>query len=444
MPGSRKQNNRASALNTECAIKRKMFLAGNIERSVLHLDMDTFFVSVERLKNNMLFDKPVIIGGMSDRGVVSSCSYEARKYGVNSAMPVKMARNLCPDAIFIRGDMEMYSKYSHMVTEIIAERSPLYEKSSIDEHYIDLTGMDRFFGCYKWSHELRQHIIKETGLPISIGLSVNKTVSKIATGEAKPNGEMEVKKEIVLPFLDPLSISKIPMIGQKTYHTLRSMGIATIYTLRNIPAEMIESLMGKNGIEIWKRANGIDSNPVIHYSEQKSISTEHTFEKDTTDLVRLNQILARMVEKIAWELRKQQKLASCVTVKIRYSNFDTHTLQKRIPYTSFDHVLTDVAKELFGRLYQRRMLIRLIGVRFSHMVRGVQQLDMFDDTPEKVSLYMTIDNIRKRFGRDAVRRAVGVMTVREREEKAFKQLENSLKEHKMMEERLKGYMMYGF
>lgn len=421
-----------------------MFIAGNIERSVLHLDMDTFFVSVERLRNSRLTGKPVIIGGMSDRGVVSSCSYEARKYGVSSAMPMKMARSLCPDAIVIRGDMEMYSNYSHMVTEIIAERSPLYEKSSIDEHYIDLTGMDRFHGCCKWSHELRQYIIKETGLPISIGLSVNKTVSKIAAGEAKPNGEIEVKKERLLPFLDPLSISKIPMIGQKTYHILRSMGIATVYTLRNIPAEMLENLMGRNGIEIWKRANGIDNTPVISYSERKSISTEHTFEKDTTDMVRLNQLLAGMVEKIAFELRKQEKLTSCVTVKIRYSNFDTHTLQKRIPYTSFDHLLSDVAKELFGRLYQRRMLIRLIGVRFSHLVRGVQQLDMFDDTPEKVSLYMTMDNIRKRFGQDAVRRAVGVMTVREREEKARKQLENAKNEQKMMEERLKGYMMYGF
>ncbi|NMC37305.1 MAG: DNA polymerase IV [Bacteroidales bacterium] len=418
-----------------------MFIAGNIERAVLHLDLDTFFVSVERLKNSRLKGKPVIIGGMSDRGVVSSCSYEARKYGVSSAMPMKMARNMCPDAIVIRGDMESYSKYSNMVTEIIAERSPLYEKASIDEHYIDLTGMDRFYGTHKWSHELRQYIIKETGLPVSTGLSVNKTVSKIAAGEAKPNGEIEIGKDIVLPFLDPLSIGKIPMIGQKTYHVLRSMGIATIYTLRNIPAEMLERLMGKNGIEIWKKANGIDPTPVISYSEQKSISTEHTFEKDTTDIARLNQLIAGMVEKIAYDLRKQEKLTSCVTVKIRYSNFDTHTLQKRIPYTSFDHVLTEVAKELFSRLYQRRMLIRLIGIRFSHMVRGVQQLDMFDDTPEKVSLYMAMDKLRRRFGPDAVRRAAGVMTIREREEKAVKQLENALKEQKMMEERLKGYAM---
>ncbi len=421
-----------------------MLIVGDIERSILHLDLDTFFVSVERLRNSRLIGKPVIIGGMSDRGVVSSCSYEARKFGVSSAMPMKMARSMCPDAIVIRGDHEAYSNYSNMVTEIIAERSPLYEKSSIDEHYIDITGMDRFYGCYKWSHELRGYIIKETGLPISIGLSVNKTVSKIATGEAKPNGEIEVRKDVVLPFLDPLSISKIPMIGQKTYHVLRSMGIATIYTLRNIPAEMLQTLMGKNGIEIWKRANGIDSTPVISYSEQKSISTEHTFEKDTTDMTMLNQLLVSMVERIAYDLRKQEKLTSCVTVKIRYSNFDTHTLQKRIPYTAFDHVLTEVAKELFARIYQRRMLIRLIGVRFSHLVRGVQQLDMFDDTPEKVSLYMAMDKLRKRFGRDAVRRAAGVMTSSEREEKAKKQVENALKEQEMMEERLKGYYMYGF
>jgi DNA polymerase-4 len=416
-----------------------MWLSGNTERSILHLDIDTFFVSVERLKNSKLSGKPVIIGGISNHGVVSSCSYEARKYGVRSAMPMKMARNLCPDAIVIRGDMEAYSNYSNIITGIIAEKSPAYEKSSIDEHYIDITGMDRFYGCAKWAHELRRYIIKETGLPISAGLSINKTVSKIACGEAKPNGEIEVGKEIVLPFLDPLSISKIPMIGAKTYHVLRSMGIATIYTLRNIPAEMLEKLMGKNGVEIWKRANGIDSRPVISYSEQKSISTEHSLEKDTTDVIMLKQLLVNMVEKIAYELRKHEKLTSCVTVKIRYSNFDTHTLQKRIPYTAFDHILIDISKELFSRLYQRRMLIRLIGVRFSHLVRGVQQLDMFDDTPEKVNLYMAMDKLRKRFGMDAVQRAAGVMTNIERGEKARKQVENALKEQEMMEERLKGY-----
>ena len=377
-------------------------------RSIIHMDLDSFFVSVERLINNKLIGKPVVIGGTSGRGVVSSCSYEARKYGVHSAMPMKMVRQLCADAIVVRGDMDLYSKYSNVVTSIIAERAPVYEKASIDEHYIDLTGMDRFFGCLNWAHDLRREIIKQTGLPISSGLSVNKTVSKIATGEAKPNGEKEVPDSLIRPFLNPLSISKIPMVGEKTFHLLRSMGVATIGTLSQIPVEMMEKVLGKNGIDIWKKANGIDFTPVIPYWEQKSIGSERTFDADTTDLALLNNTLVGMVEKIAWELRKEQKLASCITVKIRYSNFDTHTLQQRIPYTSFDHKLIELAKSLFTRLYQRRMLIRLIGVKLSHLVQGTPQLNLFEDTPEMVRLYQEIDRMRKRYGRNSVIRAVGI------------------------------------
>jgi DNA polymerase-4 len=377
-------------------------------RSIIHMDLDSFFVSVERLINKKLIGKPVVIGGTSGRGVVSSCSYEARKYGVHSAMPMKMVRQLCADAIVVRGDMDLYSKYSNVVTSIIAERAPVYEKASIDEHYIDLTGMDRFFGCLKWAHDLRREIIKETGLPISSGLSVNKTVSKIATGEAKPNGEKEVPDSLIKPFLNPLSISKIPMVGEKTFHLLRSMGVATIGTLSQIPVEMMEKVLGKNGIDIWKKANGIDFTPVIPYWEQKSIGSERTFDADTTDLALLNNTLVGMVEKIAWELRKEQKLTSCITVKIRYSNFDTHTLQQRIPYTSFDHKLIELAKSLFTRLYQRRMLIRLIGVKLSHLVQGTPQLNLFEDTPEMVRLYQAMDKMRQRYGKRAVERAVGI------------------------------------
>jgi DNA polymerase-4 len=372
------------------------------------MDLDTFFVSVERLQNRALVGKPVIIGGGSDRGVVSSCSYEARHFGVHSAMPMKMARALCSEAIVVRGDMDLYSRYSRMVTDIIAEQSPVYEKASIDEHYLDITGMDRFFGCLLWTRELRQRIIRETGLPISFGLSVNKTVSKIATGEAKPNGGIEVPHPVVSNFLFPLSIRKIPMIGDKTYHLLRSMGIGNIGTLSNIPPEMMEGLLGKNGIVIWKKANGIDPTPVVQYSEQKSMGSERTFDRDTMDIHGLNDLLVSMVEKLAFQLRKQEKLTSCITVKIRYSNFDTHTLQKRIPYTSFDHVLIPAAKELFARLYQRRMLIRLVGVRFSGLIRGVQQLNMFEDTSEMVRLYLAMDLLRKRFGDSSVRRASGI------------------------------------
>ncbi|MBN2347296.1 MAG: DNA polymerase IV [Bacteroidales bacterium] len=377
-------------------------------RNIVHLDLDTFFVSVERLINSRLNGQPVIIGGLSDRGVVASCSYEARQFGVHSAMPMKMARLLCSDATVIRGDIELYSKYSNMVTEVIAERAPFYEKASIDEHYLDITGMDRFFGCLRWTQELRKSIIKETGLPISFGLSINKTVSKIATGEAKPSGEKEVPPPMIKPFLTPLPINKIPMIGKQTFHLLRSMGIATIGTLSLIPVEMMEKVLGKNGIDIWRKANGIDLTPVKPYSERKSISTERTFDKDTIDLVKLKEILVGMVEKITFELRQKHRLTSCVTVKIRYSNFDTHTLQKRIPYTSFDHQLIAISKELFDRLYQRRMLIRLIGVRFSHLIQGTQQLNMFEDTPELVNLYLAMDKLRNRYGRKSVIRAVGL------------------------------------
>lgn len=377
-------------------------------RTILHMDLDTFFVSVERLVNSKLEGKPVIIGGLSDRGVVAGCSYEARKFGIHSAMPMKMAKMLCSDAVYIRGDMGLYTQYSRMVTEIIAEEAPLYEKASVDEHYLDITGMDRFFGSLKWSHELRRKIIRETGLPISLGLSVNKTVSKIATCEAKPNGEREVPQPLVHGFLAPLPISRMPMIGGKTFTLLRSMGIATIGTLGAIPREMVIQVLGKNGEVIWKRANGIDHTPVKPYSEQKSMSKECTFENDTIDVTMLNQSLISMVEKLAFQLRNQQKLTGCVTVKIRYANFDTHTLQKQLPYTSFDHVLIPVVRELFGRIFQRRMLIRLIGVKFSHLVGGTQQLSLFEDTPEMISLYQAMDKIRSKYGAGAVKRGVGV------------------------------------
>ena len=377
------------------------------KRSILHLDLDTFFVSVERLHNSRLEGKPVLVGGLSDRGVVAGCSYEARQFGVHSAMPMKMARYLCPEAVVIRGDMESYTKYSDLVTEIIAQEAPVYEKASIDEHYLDITGMDRFFGSLKWSQELRSRIIENSGLPISFGLSVNKTVSKIATGEAKPNGALQVSPPQIKSFMDPLSIRKIPMVGAKTYQRLRSMGIITIGTLSRIPPEMMEQVLGKNGTVIWKKANGIDHTPVQAYSQKKSMSAERTFERDTTDVKMLGDVLVGMIEQLAFQLRTQQKMGGCVTVKIRYANFDTHTLQKRIPYTAFDHVLLQVAKELFHQLYTRRMLIRLIGVRVSKIIGGTYQMNMFEDTSQMIQLYQSLDRIRKRFGDDSIRRAAG-------------------------------------
>lgn len=378
------------------------------DRTIVHMDLDSFFVSVSRLENSALHNKPVIVGGTSDRGVVAACSYEARAFGVHSAMPIKLARRLCPDAIIIRGDYERYSYYSEVVTDIIKEDVPVYEKSSIDEFYIDMTGMDRFFGCYNYTSELRQRIMKETGLPISFGLSENKTVSKVATGEAKPNGQKQIDFGNEKLFLAPLSIKKIPMVGDKTYTLLRSMGVERVYTLQEMPPDLLTKVLGENGIVLWKKANGIDNTPVEPYSERKSISTEETFEQDTADVAFLKSLLVKMAEKLAFQLRSDNKLTACITVKIRYSNFDTHTTQSRISYTSSDHTLIAKAKELFDKLYERRMLIRLIGIRFSHLVGGGNQINLFEDSEEIINLYQTMDHLRKKFGNAAVSRAVGL------------------------------------
>lgn len=378
-----------------------------MSHQIVHIDLDSFFVSVERLINPKLIGRPVLVGGSSDRGVVASCSYEAREYGIHSAMPMRQARQLCPEAIIVRGDTSEYSKYSDIITEIIGETVPMYEKTSIDEFYMDLTGMDKFFGCYKLATELRQRIIKETNLPISFALSTNKTVSKVGTGEAKPNGQKEIPQGTEKDFLAPLSIKKIPMVGDKTYQLLRGMGVMWIRTLQEMPMELLQQVLGENGSSIWHKAQGIDNSPIVPYSERKSISTERTFEQDTIDVQMLKGLLIGMAEKLAYQLRSEQKLTACVTVKIRYSDFNTYTMQARIPYTSLDHILIEKVKELFDKLYQKRMLIRLIGIRFSHLVHGGHQYNLFDQTPEQIQLYQAMDKIRKRYGDEAVARAVG-------------------------------------
>ncbi len=377
-----------------------------MERHIVHCDLDTFFVSVERLVNSDLVGKPVLIGGNGDRGVVASCSYEARKYGVHSAMPMKLALRMCPEAVVVRGDHDLYSKYSGTVTEIIEEVTPIVEKASIDEHYLDITGMDKFFGCWKWTQELRGKIIKETGLPISFGLSVNKTVSKIATGEAKPCGEKQVVGGTEKRFLAPLSIRKIPMVGEKSYLTLRNMGISQIETLQQMEVFTMRRVLGENGVSIWTKANGVDNSAVVPFREQKSMSKENTFLADTIDMDILRKTLVAMVDELAYDLRSQQKLTGCITLKIRYSNFDTHTQQLAIPYTNSDRVITDRVLELFKKLYSRRMLIRLIGVKFSKLIHGSYQVDLFNDTLEEIRLMQAVDRIRNRSGVDLIKKGI--------------------------------------
>lgn len=375
------------------------------DKHIIHMDQDAFFVSVEIKKDSRLKDKAVIIGGLSDRGVVSSCSYEARKFGVHSAMPMRMARQLCPHAIFVKGSMDDYSNYSHQITELLQEKVPVLEKASIDEHYIDMTGMDRFFGCMKFAHELRQSVLKQIGLPISFGLSINKTVSKIVTNECKPNGEREVKKLEVQPFLNPLSIKKIPGLGDSTFIKLSEMGVRKIHTLTQIPPDLMFKILGQNGLSLWQKANGIDNSPVVPYREQKSIGKQTTFDSDRMDVAGMKVILTDMITKLAFELRQQQKLTACVTVTIRYANFETVTQQAKIPYTSLDSILIAKTKELFDKVYQKRMLLRLVGVKLSHLVGGYEQISMYGPSEKMYNLYQRMDKIRNLYGTDAVRLA---------------------------------------
>ena len=375
------------------------------EKQIIHMDLDAFFVSVEVRKDSSLIGKPVIIGGSSDRGVVASCSYEARKFGIHSAMSSRMAKQLCPHAIFIKGNMDEYSTASHEVTDILRERVPLIEKASIDEHYIDMTGMDRFHSTHKYAHELKELIIKETGLPISFGLSVNKTVSKMATNECKPDGELNVEQSDVQPFLNPLSVRKIPGLGEKTFIKLSDMGIKKIYTLSQIHPEQISFLLGKPGLSLLQKAKGIDTSPVVPYAEQKSIGTQSTFHADSIDIEMINNLLIAQVMDIAFQLREQKKLCACVTVTIRYADFATETKQVGIAYTALDSVLIATAKSLFKKLYNRRMLLRLVGVKISNFVTGFEQIDLYSESQEQYNLVQALDRIRRRYGHNSVTRA---------------------------------------
>jgi DNA polymerase IV len=378
------------------------------QRHIAHFDLDAFFVSVECLKNPTLKGKPLLVGGSGDRGVVATCSYEARKFGIHSAMPMRLARRLCPDAIIIRGDMESYSKYSHLVTEIMQDTVPLFEKASIDEFYIDLSGMDKFFGCSLFAKELQKKVLRESGLPVSYALASNKLISKVATNEIKPNGQLEIPFGEEKDFLAPLPVAKLPGIGQETAYKLIRRGVETIRTLSEIPIEMLASLMGRNGIELWRRANGLDETPIVPYREQQSISTERTFETDTINLHFLHAELVRMTESIGFQLRKQDKLTGCLTVKLRYANFDTVIKQKTVDYTNADHILLQTARELFERLYDRRLLIRLMGIRFTRLVPGNYQIKLYEDTQETIRLYQAIDSIKKQYGASLVTRASGI------------------------------------
>lgn len=377
------------------------------QRIIAHFDLDAFFVAVECINDPSLKGKPLIVGGHNERGVVAACSYEARKYGIHSAMPMKTAMRLCPHSTVVSGTRGEYSKYSRWVTEIIASKAPLFEKASIDEFYIDLTGMDKYFQPYQWTIDLRQRIIDETKLPISFALASNKMVAKIATDEAKPNGYLHVPFGREREFLAPLKVNKIPGVGEQTFLTLKDFGIVTIGDLTLQPVAVLEKLLGKYGAELFEKAHGIHHGEVIPYHEAKSISTENTFDENISDPETLLNELVQQTEKIAFELRQDNKMTGCIAVKIRYPNFETTSRQVTIPYTFYDDELIPQAKDLFNKLYRKGEAVRLLGVRFSELTDEAVQTNLFTDVRKKTDLYKAIDDLKTRFGRDSLTRATG-------------------------------------
>ncbi|MFL5772078.1 MAG: DNA polymerase IV [Flavisolibacter sp.] len=383
-----------------------------IVRQIAHFDLDAFFVSVELLKNPALRGKPLIVGGDGQRGIVAACSYEARKFGIQSAMPSLTAKRLCPEAIFLKGSYHEYSKYSRLVTQIIAEAVPLYEKASIDEFYIDLTGMEKYFGVQQFTRELREKIIRETGLPISYGLSTSKLVSKMATNEAKPNGFLEVPAGKETAFLWPLTVDKIPGVGKQTQVQLNELGIKTIEDIAKTSPDILEFHFGKWGKKLFEKAHGISDSPVESYSEQKSLSHENTFNEDSDDLDFLHKELVRLTEETAFDLRQDEKMTGCITIKLRYADFTTVSRQEVIDYTALDNILMARVRDLFTKLYKKGEKVRLLGVRFSHLIPMNIQMSLFDDAVEKLGLFKAVDHIKNQFGSDAVTKA---STIRKKE-----------------------------
>jgi DNA polymerase-4 len=378
------------------------------KRYIVHIDLDSFFVSVERKFNPALIGIPVLIGGSADRGVVASCSYEARKFGIHSAMPMKQAMKLCPHATIIRGSHGRYSEASREVTDIIQDSVPLFQKSSVDEFYIDLTGMDRFHDCYQVASNLRQRVIKETGLPISFGMASGKTVAKMATNASKPNGQLFIKHGEELQFLAPLPIGKIPGLGESTAQKLHQYGIEKIGDLQRTNLRFLESVFGKAGIFLWEKAHGIDHSEIVPHSDRKSISTEHTFHFNVNDQRTIETILISMTEELSSKLRRENKLASCLAIKIRYANFETHTQQQKIALTAAEHILLPGIKNLLKKAWNQHRPIRLIGVRLSNLASGRYQINLFEDNEERIRLYQAMDNINFKFGDKTVCRAAGM------------------------------------
>jgi DNA polymerase-4 len=381
--------------------------APRAESTVLHVDMDAFFVSVELLERPELRGKPVVVGGRPDqRGVVSAASYEARKYGIQSAMPLRTAAKLCPHAIFLDGRHAKYGEWSDRVAAILGGFSPVVEMVSIDEACLDLAGTERLHGPpLAAADKLLRAITRSTGLPCSAGLASTRLVAKVASDQAKPKGLLWVPPGQEARFLGPLPVRKIPGIGQVTERALRALGLEQVHQLAEVPLEKLQGIFGQWGTALYRKARGGDSYEFVLDAEPKSISHNHTFGEDTSDVSALESMLSHLSQKACKRLREVGLAARTLTLTIRYEGFDTFTRSRTLNQPlQFDADAFAIFQSLFGEHRDRRRKVRLLGVAFSGFTHGTEQLELLD--PERrrklESLSRAADLLRDRFGFEKV------------------------------------------
>ena len=383
-------------------------------RYIVHVDMDAFFCSVEQRDNPEYKGRPVIVGADpkngKGRGVVAACSYEARRYGIHSAMPISTAYKKCPEAVFLRPDIRKYAMVSHQVFDILERFTPDIEPVSIDEAFMDITGSYNLFGTpLTTCRKIKAAIKKETGLTASVGLAPNKMTAKIASDIQKPDGLVEVAPDKLLSFLHPLPVGRLWGVGEKTLGSLKKLGILTIGDLAKRGEEELTRLFGKNGQHVWQLSNGIDGRPVENIETVKSISNEHTFENDTTDEKALLDTLMYLSEKVSGRLRRSGLKGRTVTLKIRFSGFKTYTRSVSLDVNT--NFVDDIYGTVTGKLKEfdtDKMPVRLLGVKVSNLSDTCWQENLFENTGDKAAkkerLHKALDNIVERFGAGAVKR----------------------------------------
>jgi DNA polymerase-4 len=375
-------------------------------RTIFHLDLDAFFVSVERILDPSLNGKPVIVGGdPQGRGVVAACSYEARKFGLHSAMPIRRAYSLCPQGIYLHGNFREYSRYSRIVKAILTKYAPIIQQASVDEYYMDFTGTENIYGKYfDFAKKLQQIVLTETGLPCSIGIGKNKTLAKIGSDCMKPMGVTYIEPGFEKKFLAPMPVETIPGIGKKTTIELNRRGFYKIGDIAEAPLEYFTKAFGKGGMDIWYKANGEGNEYLTEDHDPKSISKENTFMEDTIDLDRIKETMFEMTGQVCQNLRDNKMQAMCINLKLRYSDFSTLTRAKSVPPTDDDKIVFETVWALFTKNYTRRVSVRLIGVGLTKFVKLPDQKALFDDTDEKrKKILEAVNTIRNKHGYNLIK-----------------------------------------